>query len=96
MEIILRGDGLIIFGLKLITFLDVGYSKRSNNYCTNKYGDYHTLKLAATACHRDDECQAINDHECDHNGQFQLCSTASSSIKSSDKGSCVYVKDVLS
>ena len=83
----------MIFGLKIITFLDFRYSKRLREYCPSQYGSFQTLGHAAAACNNDGGCHGINDEHCDDD-EYKLCST--SFLKPADVGSCVYTKGMLS
>ena len=67
------------------------YTKHANKYCSNKANVAHTTyEEAVEACRGSDDCSGISDTDCDDD-KFYLC-PVSTTLKSSSKGSCVYVK----
>jgi len=68
------------------------WNKKTSKYCYKVFGPaYSSQSAAQSACSLDTQCIGVNDALCDNNGDFLMCH-ASSTLKTSSQGSCVYMR----
>ena len=73
------------------TYVKLNDAKFCENteYEDAKYGEYHTLPAAQTACDVDDNCKYVYNENC-NGGTYNLCPAYR--LQESSTGSCVYQK----